>query len=506
MAGSLDEDKLRALPLAAVDRFVLSLVDGKTSARGLADVVGIETEQVLASLLKLESMHLVVLPSSRAAADRPAPKAASVPPVAASDELDLEPEHRRQIDELSAGLATLDHYAFLGVARSADRKTIKRAYFERTSKFHPDRFFRKRLGPYKLKMESVFGRMTEAHDTLTSADRRADYDAYLGSVEKSRSIEQMLAEAMSEVKRAEDAVSEVSVAISSIPPPPGSSPAPANVREPPPQGEPTPASVRAFDPPSSPNLGAFISDTFDARISKKPGVGRISVIPSSEPPHARRELLARRLTGNVRAPTPAKVPTIAFAKTEDAVDALKRRYQEKVTLARTSQVRKYRQAATEAREKGDIVAAANALRVALEFDPENVELQSSHQEAQTAADTLLVDQYLKQAEYEEKAEKWAEAGRSWTRVARTRTTDARAHERAAYCTLKANGNLHEAGSMGQRAVQLEPKNAAYRRTLANVYLAAGLTLNAKRELETAVQLAPDDAQTAAVLKRIAKSS
>ena len=46
-------------------------------------------------------------------------------------------------------------------------------------------------------MEAVFNRMTEAHDTLTASDRRAEYDAYLGSIEKTRSIEQMLSDAVS---------------------------------------------------------------------------------------------------------------------------------------------------------------------------------------------------------------------------------------------------------------------------------------------------------------------
>jgi tetratricopeptide (TPR) repeat protein len=162
-------------------------------------------------------------------------------------------------------------------------------------------------------------------------------------------------------------------------------------------------------------------------------------------------------------------------------------------------------AANEARAKGDKVATANALRFALELDPENAELLNAHKEAQNAADALLVDQYLKQAAYEEKAERWAEAGRSWTRVTRTKTTDGKAHERAAFCILKASGDLHEAATLGQRAVQLEPKNVEFRRTLASIYLAANLTLNAKRELEIAVQLAPDDAQTTSVLKRILKS-
>src|SRR5262249_28855439 len=63
--------------------------------------------------------------------------------------------------------------------------------------------FRKRLGPFKMQMEAVFGRMTEAHDTLTHADRRAEYDAYLASVEKTRGLETKLAQATEGVKTAD---------------------------------------------------------------------------------------------------------------------------------------------------------------------------------------------------------------------------------------------------------------------------------------------------------------
>ncbi|MGO8992673.1 MAG: DnaJ domain-containing protein [Polyangiaceae bacterium] len=512
MKGDFSEAKLRELSLAAVDRFVLSLVDGATSAKALADTVGLSTEEVLASLLKLESMQVIVLPASRPAQGGPPPLPQGTPTGAdaaggdGAGEPDLEPEHRKQIDEMYARLETLDHYALLGVPRTADRKGVKRAYFELTSRFHPDRFFRRRLGPYKLKMETVFGRMTEAHDTLTAKDRRAEYDAYLGSVEKTRSIEQMLAEAMTEMKYAEEAT--LREGQSPAPPPP---PAPAPSPPSPSRPDSQPAVGAKPGPlPSTPNLGAFIADALEGPgPSRPPPAERISVPPiRSQPPGAKaRELLARRLTGNsVRAPEAPKPPTIAFAKTGDAVDALKRRYEEKVSAARTSQARKYTKAGTDAIAKGEMVTAAQSLRVAIEFDPDNAELKTAYENAQAAADAILVEQYLKQAEYEERSERWADAGRSWSRVARTRASDAKAHDRAAHCTLKADGNLHEAAAMGQRAVQLEPKNPAFRRTLANVYLAAGLSLNAKRELEAALQLAPDDANTTALLKRIAKGS
>ena len=81
-----------------------------------------------------------------------------------------------------------------------------------------------------------------------------------------------------------------------------------------------------------------------------------------------------------------------------------------------------------------------------------------------------------------------------------------AHERAANALVKAEGDLHEASRMAQRAAALDPKNPQFRATLASVYLAAGLALNARRELETAAQLAPHDGTIQALLKRVGKSA
>lgn len=206
----------------------------------------------------------------------------------------------------------------------------------------------------------------------------------------------------------------------------------------------------------------------------------------------------------MRVPAPPKVPTVQYSTPTDAVDALKRRYEDKVTAARSAQSRKYAEVGASERAKKDFVAAANAYRVAVSFDPDNEELKKAAEETQRAADKILSEGYLKQAQYEERSEHWAEAAKSWARVARARPTDAKAHEHAAMCLVKANGNLHEAVALAQKAAALSPKNAQPRVTLANVYLAAGLTLNAKRELETAAQIAPQDANIQALLKRVTK--
>lgn len=93
--------------------------------------------------------------------------------------VELTPEQEERITALYSQLDGLDLYQLLGVARAADKKTIKRAYNERALAFHPDRFFRKRLGAFQSRLEKIFSRLTEAHDVLCSAERRAAYDAML---------------------------------------------------------------------------------------------------------------------------------------------------------------------------------------------------------------------------------------------------------------------------------------------------------------------------------------
>lgn len=90
---------------------------------------------------------------------------------------DLEPERRREISLLHAQLETLSHYDLLGVPPRADARAVKDAYFERSKRFHPDRFFGKRLGRLKPKVEAIFRAITKASDVLSDPAQRKAYDA-----------------------------------------------------------------------------------------------------------------------------------------------------------------------------------------------------------------------------------------------------------------------------------------------------------------------------------------
>ncbi len=390
----------------------------------------------------------------------------SLDDAALAEDVDLELETRKRVLALHTDLGKRDHYALLGVSQDADKRAIKKAYYELAGTFHPDRYFRKRLGSFKPRMELIFARVTLAHDVLSDPQKRAEYDAYLAEQRRARSIEDLMADALAEIQRAEASIArEAQEGPAPIPPPAPAPTAPA----PPPR-------------PMVPTTPALT----DA---------------------ARREALARRLLGGRHIPASARPPSQPPARipsAAEAVGALRRRYEERIRQAKASAAKRYVDAAETAASAGDVVAVANSLRVALGLMPEDAALAERVRQAQLKADEVLAETYSRQAAYEEKNGQWPEAARSWARVCRARPDDARAHDQAANALVKAEGDTHEAGRLAQRACILEPTNARYRLTLATVYQAAGLGLNARRELETAAQLAPQDDTIQAMLKRVGK--
>src|SRR5512140_981244 len=106
----------------------------------------------------------------------------SAEPPELREEVDLPVEQRKYVLEAHARMAQLDHYAVLGVPRDADKKEIKRAYFQLAATVHTDRYFGKKLGSYKPKMEALFARISVAYEVLSSKEKKAQYDARLAAL------------------------------------------------------------------------------------------------------------------------------------------------------------------------------------------------------------------------------------------------------------------------------------------------------------------------------------
>ena len=63
-------------------------------------------------------------------------------------------------------VAAGDLWALLGVPPGADKRVIKRAFFERSKLFHPDRFYGRKLGPWQARINTVFEAISAAHAEL----------------------------------------------------------------------------------------------------------------------------------------------------------------------------------------------------------------------------------------------------------------------------------------------------------------------------------------------------
>jgi hypothetical protein len=105
---------------------------------------------------------------------------------AAQGEVDLPEELQREIRELARRLPGLDYYELLGVGRDAGPDDLRRAFFQRSKRFHPDRYFKRKTGPFGPLLHEIYKRIVAAHGLLRDAKLRAQYDKTLAPVPATR--------------------------------------------------------------------------------------------------------------------------------------------------------------------------------------------------------------------------------------------------------------------------------------------------------------------------------
>lgn len=489
----------RSLVLDAREGFFLSRIDGYTSLGDLAVMTNTGLEGAIAIAEKLRKVLAIYFgdrPPEKPAPpeERPVVVAAEAAPLVrkkrprrfTDEELaqpsDLDEEFRIDVLDLHSWLDEYDHYELLNVPREADRKAIKTAYYGLAARFHTDRYYGKNLGPFKAKMEQVFARITTAHDTLASKQRRADYDAYLADLDRTRAFERYLNdepdEAAAEVPPLDAPTVPVAVETPKVEVPVPATPEPPKVglderarRE---------ALARKLSGRSSMNLRS-------ARpFAGPPGSNRPSAPPQSTAPPPPRPL------------APSTPPTAE--QSQAAAAALKRRYEDGVEFARRTQARRLIDEAMAASDRGDVLGAANNYRLAVRYTDDPTVLEAAEIASQRAKD-LMADTYLKQAKYEEQSHKFGAAALSYAKAAEGRPEDAQLCADAARCLKTEGRDLHKAAHYAQLAVQKNPSHAPFRVTLGAIYLDAGLFLRARSELEQATKLDPNHREAKELLAR-----
>ncbi|HTV19737.1 MAG TPA: DnaJ domain-containing protein [Polyangiaceae bacterium] len=522
-----DATDLRALPLGPEEAFVLSLVDGVVDAEAIASSAGLDPDRVGAHLDRLRELGAIrvapprprpsrrpsaATPSSAAVSARDSARAAgesaragnaprgsgrpSTPPMAATvissaplsgdvdPSLSLSVELQRRILDLSARLSDLDHFQVLGVEMSADRAQVKRAYFSMIGTFHPDSYFGKELGGFTKRMERIFQRLTEAHDVLSNAKAREEYESYLRVLGRTRELEELAAKPPPSMEELEALLIQAEKAAARTPSSPTGPIGPIAIVSP------VPAPRPAKAPPA-----------MQQAPSLRPSIEMV------DDPAARRQALARKfgkIGGAVSpapvAPTDEQIRDQAARRTA-AVKELHQRYKHRQNSIKEQRVERFASAAEQSLAAGNTVSALNALKIARSLSGGDLGTVERLEELEKQLGTTMVDAYIERARYEENNGQHEKAARSYTQAARGRP-NADVFRSAAECYLKAGVELRLASELAREAVQIAPNRVDLVLTLAKIYEAAGMQQNVLRELERALELTPDSDRVKQWLKRI----
>ncbi len=94
-------------------------------------------------------------------------------------DVQLTEEQKRKFIAARRAYQGANFYEMLGLPPDVPMKDLKRAYFRLSKEIHPDRFYRKELGPFREWVTFLFESSTRAFNTLSSPQERRAYDAQL---------------------------------------------------------------------------------------------------------------------------------------------------------------------------------------------------------------------------------------------------------------------------------------------------------------------------------------
>jgi len=382
------------LDLSPEEGFLLSRIDGVTPQALLREVGGLPAPEVDRCLERWVREGVVVFDAGTGEATAVGAREAEAAGESVDPDLDLPPEVQRAVQAMEARLDR-PYHEILGVPPDADRRTIKRAYFRLAKQFHPDRYFRRDIGPYAERLERVFRRIAEAYELLSDPTTRTEIQ-------------------------------------------------------------------RSLDTDPAPDRAA--------------GSGQ----------SAERDPAAER--GKDGRPRRRRAPR--FSPVTRAL------------LARRAKAKSFFEAGMAAFAEERWVEAAGAVRLAIAFDPSNERYRSRFAEVRAKAADVRFEQLVKEAESALTFRDGSDALRLYEEALHHKPYDVRANHTAAKLAWLVENDLHRAKEYAARACEMEPENAECRKMLGQIYKAAGLKANARRELQRAARLDPKDAEVRAELKSL----
>ena len=200
------------LPLTPEQGFLLSRIDGRTSVTLLTEMTGMPLSSVTAALVHLQQLGAIQVEAA-APSVHPSLANANVRQVAPftpvfEEDCDLSSEEQEEILKTEYELDQMpSHWQTLGLCGVVSLADIKRAYYLRSRRFHPDRYFGRELGKFQGRLDRIFKAIKTAYDVLCDEDSRRLYaettppPASLETIAKEESPAQVESQALTEKAR-----------------------------------------------------------------------------------------------------------------------------------------------------------------------------------------------------------------------------------------------------------------------------------------------------------------
>lgn len=161
---------------------VLGLIDGRRTIQDICLQSGIGDFNTLKALYVLIALRMVEQGELKTGEDLPPADKAAAPQGATVDEQAASiAVTKEMIQHAFESLDRQDYYEMLHVGRGASPQEIRKAYFQVAKLYHPDRHFDPEMTDMKEMLETLFSRIHEAYETLSSPVKRTKYTTDLVS-------------------------------------------------------------------------------------------------------------------------------------------------------------------------------------------------------------------------------------------------------------------------------------------------------------------------------------
>ncbi|HEX7480294.1 MAG TPA: DnaJ domain-containing protein [Polyangiales bacterium] len=428
----------RQPPEDPVLAFLLAAIDGHRTPEQLAETCLLDIESVSQMLVTLYHDGYVAFSGATTTRPEGPPELGGVHQRAAAPSqhreegpLELTAEQCTAIDARIAltERADADHYAALDLKPTATRHEIRQAFFALAKLFHPDAYYGKRLGPYRVALERLFDRLSKAYSVLGTPSSRKAYDIYLARAQRTAVIAQQAS----------------AIRPAAAPMLPG----PSHSRE---------ATRRSAVERLQRMLPAR-----DALAPNPPLAATAIHTPAVAPPAGVAQPSASQAQHAACGPASARTRrrTLATQLLDDAEQGL---------------------------HSGDRISAVRQLDLVRRLDHGEAGWKPRHQERYDCLIRELASTISQMAVYEEHHQQWAKAACSWKRLREVRPTDPECARQAAHALVQAGGDLHEAAQLAELAVTHGPSDYRNHEVLGKALLAAKLSTRAQRTLLHAAKL------------------